>query len=65
VFKHLLPTYPSINKIVSHDYNMKTFSGLPPKGCPGTGFDWTLLEKKLTSNNKKFTKIETGSYQLA
>ena len=65
VFKHLLQTYPSINKIVSHDYNMKTFSGLPPKGCPGTGFDWTLLEKKLTSNNKKFTKIETGSYQLA
>jgi hypothetical protein len=65
IFKHLLPTYPFINKIVSHDYNMKTFSGLPPKGCPGVGFDWTRLEKELTKNNKKFSKIEAGAYLLA
>lgn len=65
IFKHLLPTYPSVKKIVSHDFNMKTFSGLPPKGCPGVGFDWIRLEKELIKNNKKFTKIETGAYQLA
>ena len=65
IFKHLLPTYPFINKIVSHDYNMKTFSDLPPKGCPGVGFDWTRLEKELTKNNKKFSKIEAGAYLLA
>jgi len=65
IFKHLLPTYSTIDKIVSHDHNMKVYSGMPPKGCPGSGFDWTLLEKELTKNGKKFTKIETGAYQLA
>jgi N-acetyl-anhydromuramyl-L-alanine amidase AmpD len=35
LIKQLCMMYPNISKIVSHDYNAKTFSNRPPKPCPG------------------------------
>jgi len=64
IFKHLLPTYPTIKSIVSHDHNMQFYSKLTPKGCPGSGFDWTRLEKELTKNNIKFNRKGVGDYEV-
>ncbi|HRZ18959.1 MAG TPA: N-acetylmuramoyl-L-alanine amidase [Methanofastidiosum sp.] len=64
IFNHLLPNFPTIKSIVSHDYNMYAYSKIPPKGCPGSGFDWTRLESELENNDFKFNKITTGAYEI-
>jgi len=65
IFKNLIPTYPTITSIVSHDHNMEKYSGLPPKGCPGAGFDWLRLEKEFIKNNIQFSKKGVGEYNIA
>ena len=47
---HLKSIYPSIEQISTHRfniwrYNRKSTATKYDKQCPGTGFDWTLLEK--------------------
>lgn len=43
LIKDLVLKFP-IERIVSHDYNAKTYSGYPPKPCPGK-LDWSFAEK--------------------
>jgi len=64
IFKHLIPAYPTINQIVSHDYNRITYSRKPPKGCPGSGFDWSRLEREIVINKMKYNKLGAGALQL-
>lgn len=42
IFDHLVPLYPSITRIVSHNFNQQKYSGYG-KQCPGQGFDWNKL----------------------
>jgi len=65
IFNHLLPQYPTIKRIVSHDYNAWKYSGIGPKPCPGPGFDWVRLEKEFLKYKLKFNKIGVGAYEIA
>lgn len=65
IFNHLLPQYPTIKRIVSHDYNAWKYSGRGPKPCPGPGFDWVHLEKEFLKYKLKFNKIGVGAYEIA
>lgn len=63
IFDHLLPLYPSIKRIVSHNYNQKTYSGWG-KQCPGQGFDWSKVTAELQA--RKMPHTSTGEvYVLA
>lgn len=45
----LCKMFPTIKKIVSHDYNRKKYSGLAPKPCPGE-FPWATFSQALGKN---------------
>ena len=47
IFDHLIPTYSTITRIVSHRYNCFIYRASNKKQCPGTGFDWKLLDNEL------------------
>ena len=59
---YLMETYPTINRIVGHDYNYLTYSGAT-KGCPGN-FTWSRLEEHLTKKKIKFKKIADMAYEV-
>ena len=49
IFDHLMPLYPTINKISTHRYNVIVYNRgrISAKQCPGTGFDFSRLSKEL------------------
>lgn len=53
IFEYLIPNYPTITQISSHDYNRIVYSGLSKKGCPGN-FDWDKLSKELDARGYSY-----------
>jgi len=54
IFDRLLKLYPSITRIVSHNFNQKYYSGYG-KQCPGKGFNWDVIKKELSRRKIKYT----------
>lgn len=44
LIEYLKYNFKNINKITTHDYCARVYSGLKPKPCPGI-LDWSILEK--------------------
>lgn len=63
IFDNLLLNFKNIKSIVGHDYNGNRYSGIK-KGCPGSGFDWTILEKELKVRNIKYQNFGFEAYHL-
>lgn len=60
IFEHLVPLYPTINRITSHKYNILKYNSPSVaqkylKDCPGNGFDWTKLDAVLKKYGYTFS----------
>ncbi len=66
IFDHLMPLYPTINRITSHRYNIVIYNGgrITPKQCPGTGFSWEKLDAELTKRKLTFQRDGQLRYQI-
>lgn len=54
IFDHLIPTYPTITKIVSHRYNRIVYGKKKDRRCPGLNFSWSKLDHELHNRNYVF-----------
>lgn len=59
LLKYLINRYPTIKRIVGHNYNGKKYSNRG-KNCPGTLFCWETIEIAL-----ELTKIEPECYSVS
>ena len=59
----LLLKYPSISRIVSHDFNAQKFSGRGPKPCPGD-FSWNDFIECISVSGITIEKLSDQEYKI-
>jgi hypothetical protein len=64
LFDYLLPTFPTITRIVSHNYNSSKYSNKPKSFCPGPNFEWKRLEEGLRVRNIFFSREDIEYIEL-
>lgn len=61
-FRYLMKEFKSINRITSHNYNVKKYKN-SSRECPGT-FDWKRLDKQLKENKYEFKTYYDLRYEI-